>query len=62
MSKIRKQAERVLTSTALHRAVYLVSVDTSPMDADLLDKVPEIIRQRFEGTAIHVVEVFPVQR
>lgn len=41
------------------RKTFIVTIRTAVQDDDLMDKVPTIIRNRFEGTAVTVESVVP---
>jgi hypothetical protein len=41
----------------MQQRIYLITVETTDHDADLLAQVPAIIRDRLAGTALRVTDI-----
>jgi hypothetical protein len=41
----------------MHRRTFSVTVETNDTDSDLIPRVPAIIRERLDGTAIRIVDI-----
>jgi hypothetical protein len=41
----------------MQQRTYLITVETTDHDADLLAKIPAIIRDRLDGTALRVTDI-----